>query len=143
MGHWTVNSQQSTVISPIPISPFNDKTTHTLDLLQKCFLQDMEKGVHVKGERENTKLFPLSPYPFPDLCKKSIPCLSVVIVDCWINSSKSNLDSREVDFGLHWVGIHCFVTRLPTRWANFIWVRLNVLNSLQCPQGFINATTKS
>ncbi|MBD2411919.1 hypothetical protein H6H01_14450 [Nostoc calcicola FACHB-3891] len=30
------------------------------------------KREKVKGERENTKPFPLSPSPFPDLCKKSI-----------------------------------------------------------------------
>ncbi len=38
---------------------------------QKCCLQEMEKG-----ERENIKPFPLSPYPFPDLCKKYIMPLS-------------------------------------------------------------------
>jgi len=37
-----------------------------------CFLHSCGKREKVKGERENTKPFPLSPSPFPDFCKKSI-----------------------------------------------------------------------
>ncbi|MFN6490334.1 MAG: hypothetical protein RMY33_010135 [Nostoc sp. DedQUE03] len=37
-----------------------------------CAFYKRGKRVKVKGEGDNTELFPLPPCPFPDLCKKSI-----------------------------------------------------------------------
>ncbi|MDZ8225238.1 hypothetical protein [Nostoc sp. ChiVER01] len=49
--------------------------------LAKVLFARGEKGVHVKGEGDNTEPFPLPPYPFPDLCKKSNDnCLSIASV---------------------------------------------------------------
>ncbi|YAG16497.1 hypothetical protein NSTC745_05873 [Nostoc sp. DSM 114161] len=52
---------------------------YLLDLLQSiAFCTLVGKGMHVKGERENTKPFPLSPSPFPNFYKKSILYMALV-----------------------------------------------------------------
>ncbi len=55
---------------------------HSLDLLQKCFLQEVGKGKRLKGKGkiQNLSPFPPAPYPllgtppfpYPDFCKKSL-----------------------------------------------------------------------
>ncbi|OKH35100.1 hypothetical protein FACHB389_13195 [Nostoc calcicola FACHB-389] len=49
------------LITKLPIRP-----------LAKMLFATGGKRVKVKGEGNNTELFPLPPSPFPDLCKKSI-----------------------------------------------------------------------
>jgi len=55
------------------------KDCYLRPLAINCFLDSCGQREKFKGERENTKPFPLYPAPFPDLCKKSLVYLVPLI----------------------------------------------------------------